>query len=357
MNLVAKMPSNSNRLPSLDGLRAISIVAVVLSHLFSNRIPGGYGVFLFFIISGFLITRLMFEELKTTGTNSLLKFYQRRFFRLYPVIVVYCVLVVSLTPIPIREINFMEPISTLLYFSNYLVPYYESIGITYQMPFRVFWSLSVEEHFYLVFPILFLILRGAPRKILILSLSVCLVSVSLRAYYIYQMSAEYQGHYMSMHTEFRADAISYGVIIAALCEIPFGQKLLRKADNFPAAFAIVILLMISAILPHSLHEIFRDVFMGVAVMIGISAILFGNTFSIFARVLNIAPLVWLGRISYSLYVWHMPVGAVVQYFIPGAWFTSIAASVGVAAISFYFIEQPFIKYGRSLSQKHSVTIS
>jgi peptidoglycan/LPS O-acetylase OafA/YrhL len=88
--------------------------------------------------------------------------------------------------------------------------------------------------------------------------------------------------------------------------------------------------------------------MGSSVVIGISAILFGNKFYLLATLLNFKPISWIGKISYSLYVWHLPVDLLVQKFMPGYWLVSVVASIAIATFSYYFIELPFIKLGRRI---------
>jgi peptidoglycan/LPS O-acetylase OafA/YrhL len=343
-----EMPAKSGHIPSLDGLRAISIFLVLTSHLITPKVPGGYGVFLFFVISGYLITRLMFQELNANKFFSLAGFYKRRIFRLYPIIFIYSILIVITSSIPLKNINYLEPLSALFYFANYLCPHYEILGLEYQMPFKIFWSLSVEEHFYFVFPILFIIFRGLPYRIATLSIVVIISVFLLRAYYILYVSPIPQGNYMYMRTEFRADSIAYGVLLASLCELRWGRKLLSLADSWFAATICLLFLFIVATLPNPFKVIFRDVLMGSSVVIGISAILFGNKFYLLATLLNFKPISWIGKISYSLYVWHLPVDLLVQKFMPGYWLVSVVASIAIATFSYYFIELPFIKLGRRI---------
>lgn len=160
MRFRAELASSKGHIPSLDGLRAASISVVLLAHLVGDKFPGGYGVFLFFVISGFLITRLMFSEMKAKGSLSPLNFYRRRLFRLYPVILVYTCVIVFAFWIQNSSISYIEPASALFYFANYLAPCYELNNFEYQMPFKIFWSLSLEEHFYIVFPFIFMALKG-----------------------------------------------------------------------------------------------------------------------------------------------------------------------------------------------------
>ena len=152
-----EIPARFGNVPSLDGLRALSILIVMASHFVNpHLIPGGFGVLVFFVISGFLITRQLFAELKQANCVSIKNFYLRRVFRLYPVIVVYTLVSVSVYAAGGHKITWSEPLSALFYFANYLYAYYTIPGHTGgSMPFGIFWSLSVEEHFYLFFPLLF----------------------------------------------------------------------------------------------------------------------------------------------------------------------------------------------------------
>jgi len=343
-----EMPAKSGHIPSLDGLRAISITLVLFDHLISPKFPGGYGVFLFFVISGYLITRLLFQELNTNKSISLANFYKRRVFRLYPIIIIYAILIVITSSIPLKSINYYEPLSALFYFANYLCPHYQIIGIEYQMPFKMFWSLSVEEHFYFVFPILFIILRGTPKRIAIFSIFVIIIVFALRAYYVLYMPSVLQGLYIYMRTEFRADSIAYGVLLASLCELRWGRKILSFGDSWLTATICSFFILIIAIIPNLFQEIFRDVLMGASIVMGMSAILFGNKFYLVAILLNFKPVSWIGKISYSLYIWHLPIHLLVQKFIPNYWFISIVGSVAIAAVSYYFIELPFIRLGRRI---------
>src|SRR5579871_6236686 len=107
--------------PSLDGLRAISVLLVMSSHFLSPRVfPGGLGVLVFFVVSGFLIARLLLAELNSAGSISLGNFYLRRFFRLYPVILVYAIVVITFSALNSRPLDWYEPLSALFYFANYV---------------------------------------------------------------------------------------------------------------------------------------------------------------------------------------------------------------------------------------------
>lgn len=175
------MAARSGTVPSLDGLRAISILIVLSAHFINSKgAPGGLGVYIFFVISGFLITRLLIVEHGTTHTVSLRLFYLRRIIRLYPVIIAFTICMIGLHLILQRPYNLYEPASGLGYFANYMYVYLDMHKIPVQMPYNVFWSLSVEEHFYILFPLVFVMLRGDPARLIRVIIGLCIACLCLR---------------------------------------------------------------------------------------------------------------------------------------------------------------------------------
>ncbi|MES1153157.1 MAG: acyltransferase, partial [Dongia sp.] len=139
-------------IPALDGMRALSIAVVVASHFWVNGpVPGGFGVTVFFFISGFLITRLLLAEFNADGHISIGRFYVRRFLRLYPALFVLIVGLSALYFAMYGQVDFLEMIAALFYFMNYYVLVHPDV----QMPIRMLWSLAIEEHYYFIFPLLF----------------------------------------------------------------------------------------------------------------------------------------------------------------------------------------------------------
>lgn len=171
------------RIPSLDGLRAISILVVSashLNHLFPNshilqhvNTWGGHGVDVFFVISGFLITHLLLREKQTTGTVSLSKFYLRRAQRILPAFAFFVLAVVSLGAIGVLTID-RSALPYVLTYTYNLVPHHTLAS------FGPMWSLCVEEHFYLVWP---LIVFLCSRRLLLAVLSwAMLLAIPIRVY-------------------------------------------------------------------------------------------------------------------------------------------------------------------------------
>src|SRR4051794_28839887 len=155
------MKLSKEYVPALDGFRGIAISLVILSHYgLGHFIPGGFGVNLFFFISGLLITRLLIIETKETGKINLKSFYIRRILRLYPALLFF--VTVSTIYLLICGSIYIKPgeiLATLFYYRNY----YPHIADFVYAPkefnvFHIVWSLSIEEHFYIIFPFLFLVL-------------------------------------------------------------------------------------------------------------------------------------------------------------------------------------------------------
>lgn len=342
------MAARQGPVPSLDGLRAVSILVVLLAHFVSSKLfPGGVGVYVFFVISGFLITRLMFVEANKTGSVSLPSFYARRILRLYPVIIVYAAVVIGLRILMGRPYDLIEPASALGYFSNYLYEYYYSHGISPVMPFEVFWSLSIEEHFYILFPITFLFLRGYPTRLVAAIATLCAACLGLRVFvaWLYPESIHTLVFYLS--SQYRLDSIGFGVLLAAACEIDQGRRILitlaRPAYAIAAALVVLACLLIR---DPWFRETVRYSLLGLSIAVLVSAVLFGSNYRRIQWILNTPLLRWIGRLSYSLYVWHEGVASYLPDHNLPAWQTAvinIVAAFAVASLSYYAVEQPFLR--------------
>ena len=154
MSTYVSIQPSYNYIPPLDGLRACAILLVLGGHFSVPHIPNDFGVTLFFFISGFLITRLLLAELIEKGTVSLYQFYVRRILRLYPALLFAIILsVIFYFYVKEKTIPTEELTSALFYFANY---YGLSKGYDVANTFTILWSLAVEEHFYLLFPLMFL---------------------------------------------------------------------------------------------------------------------------------------------------------------------------------------------------------
>lgn len=351
----SKLSSSATYLPSLDGMRALSILLVLGAHILTNAIPGGYGVFLFFIISGFLITRLsLASATEYTGASFyILSFYAKRFFRLYPVVVVYCLVICSIYFFKEGDIDSVEPLSALFYFANYLVSIRSIQNEAFQMPFKVFWSLSLEEHFYIAFPIILILLRFEPLRILRVAAVIAAFSIVSRFLFVMFIPELAESHVVYMQTPFRLDAICYGVMLACLCDLAWGRKLLARLSTNLAWILAFVSICLSVAILDPWQEVFRDPLMAFGMCVAIVSLSFNENPRFAHTILNLRPLRWIGTISYSLYVWHIPVGITVKQFSDTSFgvISAILLSIVVAALSYYVIEAPFIRMGRRLLSK------
>ena len=349
----SRMAAEAGKIPSLDGLRAVSILLVLSAHFIDARLfPGGLGVYVFFIVSGFLITRLLFAEHDAAGCVSLKSFYLRRILRLYPVIIVFTAWVVGMDIALARPYNLLEPASALGYFANYLYAFFDDQNIPPQMPFGVFWSLSVEEHFYILYPPLFVMLQADPKRLLLAVAGLCCLCLGLRL----QM-AWLHPHYLTtqrfyFESHYRLDSIGFGVILALTCQIQRGRRILRFIAR-PTVFvgALLAVLVCLAIRDAWFRETVRYTILGCAIDVLLACLLFGEKFAFVQWFLNASCVMWIGRLSYSLYVWHEGVAS----FLPTADMTRwqaaglcLAVSLLMAVISFYLVEQPFLALRRNV---------
>jgi peptidoglycan/LPS O-acetylase OafA/YrhL len=347
-----EMPAQPGHIPSLDGLRACSILLVLLSHFVSaSLIPGGLGVYVFFVISGFLITRLLIGEHKKFGRISLANFYLRRALRLYPVVIAFTGIVILVMMARRLSIDAKEPLSALFYFANYL--YADDHSRT--APFMIFWSLSIEEHFYFLLPAIVILLRGNPRRLLVVMALVCLGALALR-WRIAATHPELIGtYYFYYRTEFRIDSLAFGVALSCLCELQSGRRFVRRLAR-PEVFAASCAVILACLLYRDdfFRETLRYTLLGIALTLMISYILFRPT--ALARVLNSPLFVWVGLLSYSLYLWHFVAHQTLTYVAPDLprWPSLIglfAISFAMAAASYYLLEKPLLRLRAKLRRE------
>ncbi len=307
--------------------------------------PGAFGVLIFFVVSGFLITRLLFAERRATGRINLGNFYLRRFFRLYPVIIVYTGVVIISFVASSHPVNWYEPASALFYFANYLdiwSPAAEHAHAT-AMPFGIFWTLSIEEHFYLFFPFLFLAVRG--KSLIGPLVAICAVCLAIRIGFT-ALHPEWLASRFSAYSDARLDLIAFGVLLACLCETDRSRVIIPMLERpWVVAAALAGIVLSAAIRDDWFHEAFRTTILGACVSVILGAIVFSPRYRLVQLVLNWPAIRWIGVLSYSLYVWHAFLALLVRWYLPGLPKTAaapllFALSVTVAALSYYGIERP-----------------
>ncbi|MBP7000979.1 acyltransferase family protein [Amaricoccus sp.] len=336
---------SANRyVPEIDGLRTVAVLSVLFYHVGFGAVPGGFvGVDVFFVISGYLITRLISTEIGGSGRFDFLRFYVRRLRRLFPAMlatVAVSYLFSTLMLSPEEMLRFALSAATAVFsVSNFLFwfesGYFDPGADT--KPLLHTWSLGVEEQFYLLWPALLLILLiKAPRWAAPTALAIlCLVSLALAEYWIP-----------------RDPAAAFFLLPTRLCELGLGALLVwaqRLAPKGAAAREAMLVVGLAMIVWAAATFTDRTPFPGLNAMIpcvGTALAILGCTARWAGAPLRAAPVVWTGKISYSLYLVHWPV--VVFWSI---WrFTGLTAadryaiivvSIALAALQYYLVEQRF----------------
>jgi peptidoglycan/LPS O-acetylase OafA/YrhL len=288
----------------LDGIRAIAFLLVYAGHSGLGKfIPGGLGVTIFFFLSGYLITTLLRVEAERTGTVSIKQFYLRRTFRIFPPMYVTLLfwMILATIGVFVGPVEWQPTVLASLYLTNYTDAFTLH---RIQGGLNILWSLSVEEHFYLVFPWMFLFFMRKKWSLAKASTSLavlCVVALIWRC-----ISLGYFHRILNYeHTDTRFDSILFGCLLA-LCLNPFLDKMPEWVDKYSLAFAaagfglLFLCLLIRG-------EFFRDTLRYTLQGIGI--------FGIFVWVLN-SPASWvvqrlehpflrlIGRRSYAMYLIH-----------------------------------------------------
>jgi peptidoglycan/LPS O-acetylase OafA/YrhL len=355
-----KWSARSGLVPSLDGIRALSVSLVLLGHvLLPASLVGisALGLKTFFFISGFLITRLLLAEHKSNFRISLIGFYTRRVLRLYPVILVYVALVVSVSLARGIEVHAIDITSVFLYFVNYLVVHYDRLGQTMQLPVAMLWSLSVEEHFYLIAPLALVLCRGNAKKIIIVAISICVLSLCLRLFYAHISPGIVNGLELYWRSETRFDCIAFGVVLGCLPEIALGQRLIRALSSRLWFVAGCLLLIGSFLIRDNYFQLtWRFTLQSLALFPLMIGVIFSSPYAFVNRFLNNPLVVWVGALSYSLYVWHGGID-----FLYGEQLREISKSLTsfielslalvMAVLSYYLIEQPVVRWRKKFNNR------
>lgn len=352
------MEKTSQHIPALDGLRAVAILIVLLAHGGLQKVvPGGFGVTLFFFISGFLITRLMFAEFEQTGRLDIKRFYIRRVIRLYPALILAVAFTYGVCAYSQGFVIWRDVAVALLYFSNY---YQISVGFgadyspafASMMHMDVMWSLAVEEQYYLVFPIFF-ILFAANREQFVRTLWwLSVLCLTWRLFLALDGSNSYR---IYAGTDTRIDSILYGALLTCLLSGPrrqaFKAVLEKRWLHILALGALLATFVVR-------EDLFRDTvrysIQGLALMPLVAAACFSERFGWVRHMLECRPMQLIGAWSYSLYLFNQlgqTLGEMVTHESPldgyqGLSFTwyavAISSTLVMSLFSYYGVERPFI---------------
>lgn len=294
--------SRNVHIPSLDGFRAISIIIVFLGHSFpSLPIPGGLGVTIFFFISGFLITNLMLREFRDYGSIDFKGFYIRRVLRLMPPLLVTMTLGLVMVALDLAEgtLDPMALISQIFFFYNYWDVHHENDGVS---GLGILWSLSVEEHFYLVIPAVFIAFWKKQWSVFWLFFAAFLILTWRIVKFSFFGFSEWEIYAL---TDTRIDSILWGCILAILMSTPnHWPRLNHAAFHGFALFLGVLTIFVTLIVRDDLfRSTVRYTLQGLALIpIFFYSVKYKD--SMYFKIMNNAHLARLGVYSYSFYLVH-----------------------------------------------------
>ncbi len=317
------MPRPKSRyVPSLDGLRAFAVLAVIAYHMHLGFAPGGLlGVTMFFVLSGYLITGLLISEIETTGTVDLKAFWVRRIKRIVPAVLFAIVGTAALcTLLNHALLTKMRPdiLPTVFFFNNWWqiihnVSYFDALGAP--SPLAHTWSLAIEEQFYLVWPVILMLIvhRGAKKGTIAKGCAIAaLVSVVLMAVMFNPAEDPSRVYY---GTDTRAFSLLIGAILAFIW--PY-QKLADDAGSamtdrarlgldVVGGLALLGLVLLVTLSNGFSPFIYRGGLLLCSLLTALFIACIVHPESLIGRVFALKPLVWVGQRSYSMYLWHFPI--------------------------------------------------
>jgi len=334
-------------IPKLNGLRALSAFIVVAYH-YGFGVPAGFGVLSFFVMSGFLITWLLLKERDQTGAISLRAFYWRRALRIFPAFYVYWTSVVILLTAAGVRIIWPQAWASFFYVANY----YQGLNGYPSSAFSHTWSLAIEEQFYLLWPAAFLLLGKRPR---VMFAGVVGAIFAINAYRITLHSVGVPEEYIYTAFETRLDHLLVGCAIAVALRHQIGVgvwKVVGRAESLPV---IVALLVVSIVSGNTYGIPYRNT-IGFAIDPVLIGLLLVRLLSRNDRVtswMDSRPVVYLGTISYSTYLYQQlvlwPAGKLLRLAGAPEAVSFIVCTLVVwiaAALSYEVVERPFLRLKR-----------
>ncbi|SDJ29037.1 peptidoglycan-N-acetylmuramate O-acetyltransferase [Frankineae bacterium MT45] len=367
-----------NWLPGLDGLRAFAVIAVVLYHFNPTLLPGGFlGVDLFFAISGYLITRLLLNQIHDTGRLDIAAFYRRRVRRLLPAVLVLSAVVIAADLLFWRdELATLRAsvVSGVFFVANWwLIDGKQSYFVASGRPSMLqhLWSLAIEEQFYLLWPLILCLLlapsllrrRGPvvvfrPRMLTRLSLAALgLGLASTAAMTLLAIRGDVPYGSDSSRIYFGTDTHSMGLLLGAAMGayasrsiLPGARRrqILRGAFLSDLAALVGLMVMLRCVLGVNEFQpaLYRGGFLGfsAAAIVVVAAVV--RPGSLIGWALERKPLRWIGQRSYSIYLWHWPVAVVTRPGVDVEWspvplfLARVAVTLLLAEASYRFVEVP-----------------
>lgn len=339
-----------DRWPGLDGLRACAVFLVMIGHYGHRTAIGSLGVALFYVLSGFLITWLLEREYRATQTLNIRWFYARRALRIFPALYVFLAVSVLVLPRLDIHLSISEWLASAAYFNDYYsaLHYRPSTALTHT------WSLGVEEKFYLLWPLLFLTMRRKGIATARIGVGIAIiVAVIWRAYLLIVIGV--RPHYIQFAFDTRFDYLAAGCLLALLSSTSAATaapcQCTERGRYLTGLLAITCLVVLTTTLSSAKQY---------ALSFPLEWVLLGSLlWSVTTthatgpwRLLASAPLRWLGTISYGTYLYHKVAWLVVRHWVDSPWaaaFSAVPVAIAASALSYYLLEQPFLRLKRRVT--------
>jgi len=336
--------------PALDGLRAIAVGIVLCAH---GGVPyfrsGGVGVDIFFVLSGFLITTILTAEQARTGGISFRNFYMRRFLRLAPALVLTC----GVTAVGMMGLEGRFPGTEIALSLSYTANWALALHPTYHLTWlNHCWSLAVEEQFYMIWPLVILglakVVRTPAGRV-----GVLLAGAAAIAIYRASMVGTYTDERINFGLDTRMDTLMVGAAMACLVQgLPGGrlpESVSRWLGRFVAPLALAgLFAVINTVTWYSpwMGWIGYVLVGGASALVVLDLVAGGHSW--LAPVLTARPLRFIGRISYGVYLYHLPVYFAVEKLLPGEPLgmrlsAKLVLTFALAVPSFFLVEQRFLR--------------
>jgi peptidoglycan/LPS O-acetylase OafA/YrhL len=355
-------PARSRRMPGLDGLRAVSVLLVIFYHLgLSPQFPKTHwllrlsfesmiGLQIFFVISGFLITWLLIDEERKRGSISLKYFYLRRALRILPPVFVYLLTLRVLAYLGFFQFGWRDVAIGALFVRNVITP---GPLVTNHL-----WTLAIEEQFYLLWPFLVVLVRPMRGRIVLI-----LAAILLAPLWRYVHDAHLMGlRDMSVwRFDQNCDSLLAGCLLGLLRQDSVTSPHLRgRLLQNKWALMLAILVGIAAIVQpfHNsmLSRCALPTVRGLVIAVAVNFAVEGHD-TWMDRLLNFPPMMWVGRLSYSLYLWQQLFCSFEPWHFYNRIPLNLFMALGCAAASYYLLEQPLARLRSRLERAtHTATL-
>lgn len=362
----------SFHIPSLDGIRAVAVLIVMVAHFgFDKLVPGGYGVTVFFFLSGYLITTLMRKEFGKTGRIDLWAFYLRRTLRIFPPMYITMAVLMSFSFIFAEQVGMFSwkaVLYQLFFLTNYLkiiapdaanLAAGAAVDLARPLGTGVYWSLAIEEHFYMGFPLLMIALmpRLTRGKIALILLGTCVLGLLWRLHLVHNLQASHNRVYYG--TDARLDSIMYGCVLALwgnpFLDKPFRLKPVVKALLLAAALGATAFTFVYR--DEAFRETWRYTIQGLALFPLFYLAVIDHQRPLFSW-LGWGWLRYIGALSYTLYLIHLGLWSLFEIIqphwgVPLRFAICSVLSFAYAIAMYYAVERPCARIRQRLHKKNA----